>query len=69
MPPVHPAEVVEQLVSTFNGDSAAGPESAFAALLAAVYQRGYTGQIVLHFRGGVPQQADFPQPLRVKLST
>lgn len=51
--------------------AAVAESTSFADLLTRLHAANYTGPIVLHFCGGVPQQVELPQPpprpLRVPL--
>lgn len=44
------------------------PESAFAALLQALYDRRYTGKVLLNFQRGTPRSAEFPRPTVVRFT-
>lgn len=49
----------------FIADLAETLDVSFAALLAAIYDRRFTGTVTLHFQRGQPRAVDFPQPIRV----
>lgn len=44
------------------------PEVSFPQLLQQIHAQQFTGEVVLHFRRGVPQKVEFPQPLTLELA-